>query len=140
LEKACSLRITLRNSGLAILSAVHAVTAVAVVTRSPGSAAIAFSPKKLLDATKRIVASFPVEERTEILARPLVQVEDAIGWISLRKEGLRAVQLDDPSSRPAFLRYASTSNPGLLTFAIGGVHSQRSLVEQNRKDKRINSL
>jgi hypothetical protein len=69
--KSCSSCITLRNSGLAILSAVHAVTAVAIVTRSPGFAAIAFSPKKSLAATRRIVASFPVEESTEILARPL---------------------------------------------------------------------
>ena len=62
---------TRRNSGLAILMAVHAVMAVAAVTRNPGSAAIAFSPKKSRAETSRIVASFPAAEATEILTRPL---------------------------------------------------------------------
>jgi hypothetical protein len=61
---------TRRNSGLAILRAVQAVVAVAVVTRNPGLASIAFSPKKSFAETSRIVASLPEADATEIFTRP----------------------------------------------------------------------
>jgi hypothetical protein len=65
--------------------AVQSVSAVAVVTRSPGSEGMAFSPKKSPATTKRIMASLPVDERTGIFGR-FFEVEDTVGWISLRKK------------------------------------------------------
>jgi len=77
-----------------ILSAVQGVMAVAVARRSPGTAKSAASPTKSPSETSVMVASLPVCETTVIL-RGLFEDRDGIRRVSLRKEGLFRLQLDN---------------------------------------------
>ena len=99
-EKACSSCITRIISSRSILSAVQAVMAVAVDKRSPGTAASDSSPTKSPAERSVMVASLPFCRNDRDLCAALLKIEDGVGGISLRKEGLLGLHLDDSSSGP----------------------------------------
>ena len=86
-------------SSRSILSAVHAVTAVAVAMRRPGTLAIDSSPMNSPGAIMLMVASLPLSEPTVSFGTTDLQVENGVGRVSLREERLLGAETDELPSQ-----------------------------------------
>ena len=97
-ENACSSCRTRIISVLSILSAVQAVIAVAVAKRSPTDAGDRLLSNEVACEEERDCGFFTFCRNNCEFCAALLKIENGVSWISLRKEDLLWLQLDDSSS------------------------------------------